>query len=90
MNFKKFYLFLFALATPILFMSLSICECGDYDTGTTTYAVNSHGDCCDQNALVDDLVPGFTNTWDQQNNGVYQITSTTVSSSSDAQSRCCD
>ncbi|MCC7506413.1 MAG: hypothetical protein IT259_13990 [Saprospiraceae bacterium] len=61
------------------------CECGDHATGITAYSVNGD-DCCRSTPGAN----GFEYTYEQQLNGVWELTGTTLISGATAQGNCCN
>lgn len=62
------------------------CECGEHSTGITTYTVN--GDlCCTSPIAVGTFGMQYTYI---QNDGVWELDTSTMISGSDAQRHCCE
>jgi len=82
---KGTLLFLVLMVLPFILNSAMNCECGSHSEGITTYNVVG-GDCCAS-------IPGptgYIHSYEQQENGVWEHTGSTIISGSSAQDHCCN
>jgi len=73
------------VAMPLSIFAIKNCECGTHATGITTYTV-SGSDCCSSATQGS----GIEYTYTQQDNGVWEVSTTKIIEASVAQSNCCD
>ncbi len=69
----------------VIFCSLSVCVCGDFQNGSTSYAVDGY-ECCSSTPLSSASLVTYT----EQYPGIYAVDEVDHISGQDAQERCCD